>query len=1730
MKKILLLLVMTLLPMVASAYSVYIDGINYRLSNKTAEVIPNSAHFYSGDIVIPSEITYNANNKYGGTYSVTSIANNAFEYCTNLTSVVLPNSITSIGYSAFRNCSNLTSITIPDSVTAIKHSTFEGCSSLISITIPNSVTSIAAETFKNCSGLTSITIGNSVTFIGKEAFYGCSGLTSLTIPNDVASIGSSAFQNCTSLTSLTIPNGVTSIEDGTFNGCTDLAFITLGSDVTSIGNNAFAHCSSLISLTISNSVTSIGNAAFFDCIGLTSLTIPNDVRTIGSSAFDGCCSLTSINIPNGVTSIEDRTFNGCTGLASVTFGSGLTSIGYNAFNGCSSLISLTIPDSVASIENGAFNGCTGLTSVTFHCQQIKSWFRDFSSIKEVTIGDEVTSIGEYAFYKCSGLTSLIIPNSVTTIGNYAFGGCTGLTSVTIGSGVTTIGSNAFQYCFSLKKVVVPDIASWCGITFGSKQANPLYYAHHIYSDDNTEITNLVIPESVTNVGEYVFSGCTEFKTIEAFCKKISLDDFSGCQLLESITVKNSTVTVGNEIFKGKKALKSVSFTDCDIFIRESAFYGCGNLKIAELRGGNIEIGESVFGSCQALKDLIVEGNIKTIERGTFSGCISLTTITIPDSVTSIGESAFSGCSSLSSITIPESVTCIGSSAFSGCNSLSSITIPDGIVTIESGTFYGCCSLNSFTISESVTTIGSSAFKNSGITSIHLPSTTTSIGENAFNCEKLVRVESDIAIPPASERFFSDFTYNEGYLVVPQDAKFEYETTNGWKQFASMYELDSVKNTDFTVTVEQEGTLNDIVEALETSVVESLTIKGRLNGKDIAFLVSKKGKVAHLNSLDLKDVTLVSDNTMYNSIFYGVNSDGASTETTCYYLSDGNYKREEWVSNGLGGYKTTIHYYNNHLAGAFHDMNLRKIVMPASITQIGERTFQDNKLLEEVWFPESVTSIGGGHPGRNTYAGAFYNCSSLTTIPSLAHVENIEEAAFAYCANITGEIDLSSAKTVKENAFYCCSGISSVKFSSKLESVDAGAFAGCSALSDVNYDENADVIYSRLSFSSTPWNEKLPTENGIVYMGKVAMAVEKGTEPRELTFREGTVSIAHDFFDMNTYEKIRTVNLPNSVKRIGNSAFSPYEVYSSDDGSNIEYINFPEGLIEIGSYAFAFNKRIQKLALPNSVKHVGYYTFARMEKLQSVENYNVSYSEPYTFYDCDMLESVKFGSNVENISEKMFSYCKKLTKVEFDERNNSLPLTIEEGAFSSCENLAEILLPEGVDSIGKEAFRDCYSLTSIKIPSTLKSIERSTFYNCEKLQKVIIEDIAAWCNNTINENLRFEKHLYMNDEEIKDLVIPNTATSIADYAFWNCIGLTSVATGDGITSIGESAFADCTSLTSATIGSGVTSIGDGAFYSCSSLTSIDIPNNVTSLGSSAFSRCSSLDSITIGNGVTSIGDEAFYRCTALSSVIIGNGIISIGDEAFNYCTALTSVTIGSGVTSIGERAFYYCGELTDVYCYAENVPSTYSDTFISGYLKNATLHVPSGSIDAYKSSYPWSSFGSIVKIAKPEHTLTYMVDGEVYKSYSIEEGETITPEPSPTKEGYSFSGWSDIPETMPDHDVTVTGTFSINSYMLTYMIDDKVYKETVYEYGAAITPEPKPEGDYATFEWKDLPQTMPAHDVVVYASYTSGIAEILMNTQRSIRIYSTDGKKLDKPQKGLNIVIFDDGTIKKIVVK
>ena len=244
MKKQLLLLAMILLPIVASADAVEINGIWYDLdsSAKTAEVTnnPDNQSKYTGNVVIPESVIYK-----NVSYSVTSISKTAFFQSRSLTSVTIPNSVTSIGENTFQGCLGLTSVTIPNSVTNIGNDAFGGCSSLTSLTIPNSVTSIGKEAFRYCSGLTSFTIPNSVTSIEMYTFLFCTGLTSVTIPNSVTSIGGAVFYGCSGLTSVTIPNSVTTIGNEVFEECSGLTSVTIGSGVKTIGYETFASCSKL---------------------------------------------------------------------------------------------------------------------------------------------------------------------------------------------------------------------------------------------------------------------------------------------------------------------------------------------------------------------------------------------------------------------------------------------------------------------------------------------------------------------------------------------------------------------------------------------------------------------------------------------------------------------------------------------------------------------------------------------------------------------------------------------------------------------------------------------------------------------------------------------------------------------------------------------------------------------------------------------------------------------------------------------------------------------------------------------------------------------------------------------------------------------------------------------------------------------------------------------------------------------------------------------------------------------------------------------------------------------------------------------------------------------------------------------------------------------------------------------------------------------------------------------
>lgn len=623
----------TLLALVCAVYAqagkVKIGDLYYYLystDNTAAVTSPSSSsEKYSGDIVIPSSVTYD-----GTTYSVTEIES-AFYGCTDITSVTIPGSITNIenkyvGWGVFKGCTGLITVVIGDGVQQIGEETFYGCTSLTSIVMPNSVTNIGLRAFNGCTALTSIVIPSSVTAIENLAFAGCTSLASIAISYGVISIGSSAFEDCTGLTSITIPNSVTSIGMYAFENCTGLTSFTIGNSVTSIEKSSFKNCTSLVSISIPNSVTSIGQNAFAGCTGLTSVNIGNSVTCIGISSFENCTGLTSITIPNSVTSIENYAFKGCNRLMSITLGKGITTIEREVFSDCTRLLQVYYQGDINDWCHILFGG-----SYANPLCYAKKLYIDNKEVVNVSIPNTVTTLNDYVFYNYSNLLSIDIPNTITSIGNDAFFNCKGLTSVTIPNSVTDIGWAAFSYCSGISSIVIP---------------NGLISTSGTFSHC-TNLTSVVLPNSITDIGSLTFSECSS---------------------LASITIPNGVTHIGGSAFESCTSLTSVIIPNSVTQMEHSAFEGCTNLESVRISDNLTTIEEGTFKDCSNLVSVIIGNNVQEIKGsssigGAFEGCYRLPAVTIPNSVTKLGDYTFYKCSNLKSIKIGTEITEIGAKCF-----------------------------------------------------------------------------------------------------------------------------------------------------------------------------------------------------------------------------------------------------------------------------------------------------------------------------------------------------------------------------------------------------------------------------------------------------------------------------------------------------------------------------------------------------------------------------------------------------------------------------------------------------------------------------------------------------------------------------------------------------------------------------------------------------------------------------------------------------------------------------------------------------------------------------------------------------------------------------------------------------------------------------------------------------------------------------------------------------------
>lgn len=280
--------------------------------------------------------------------------------------------------------------------------------------------------------------------------------------------------------------------------------------------------------------------------------------------------------------------------------------------------------------------------------------------------------------------------------------------------------------------------------------------------------------------------------------------------------------------------------------------------------------------------------------------------------------------------------------------------------------------------------------------------------------------------------------------------------------------------------------------------------------------------------------------------------------------------------------------------------------------------------------------------------------------------------------------------------------------------------------------------------------------------------------------------------------------------------------------------------------------------------------------------------------------------------------------------------IGEKAFYDNSQLNNVVFPNGIVSIGDDAFYQCRALDNLVMPESITSIGVRAFYGCSSLSNIVIG-----------------KSVY----------------SIGGDAFSECLNLRSINIPDNVITIGYSAFKGCTSLTSIVLGEKVETIGASAFYGCTNLSSISIPDNVTSIGGSCFYECKELANVVLGKNVSEIGGMAFYKCRKLNAINIPDGVTILHDKTFQYCDSLKKIVIGKGLYIIDKWNFWACSKLENVYCFREEPPLIGEYVLGSSFANKAVLHVPSTSIDNYRTAYLWRDFGSIIALTDDDTAIS-----------------------------------------------------------------------------------------------------------------------------------------------------------------
>ncbi len=870
---------------------------------------------------------------------------------------------------------------------------------------------------------------------------------------------------------------------------------------------------------------------------------------------------------------------------------------------------------------------------------------------------------------------------------------------------------------------------------------------------------------------------------------------------------------------------------------------------------------------------------------------------------------------------------------------SDIKIPSTATSIGDNAFQGCTNITSIEISNSVTSIGDYAFQGcTSLTSITIPDSVKKIGKYAFqDCSALTSITIPDSVTAINQFTFKNCSgltrimFGNSVAIIGESA---FAACSGLTSLTIPNSVTNIYNFAF-------AGCNGLTQTIIGNSIISCSGTAFAN-------CDKLKKAAYPNKIN---------NPFRNS---------GSSCTAITYPTDEAIIEDDFIFNNDKSY---LYFAPITLSGDFE--------IPNTVTSIGFSAFRSCSDLTSITIPNSVTSIGDN---------AFQGCTSLTSITIPDSVKKIGKYAFQDCSALTSITIPDSVTAINLSTFKGCSGLTRIMFGNSVTSIGEYAFQNCSDLTSITIPNSVTTI-GKSAFQDC--NELTL----IKCLGIIPPDIDSETFSYD-TYENATLDIPDDAYDYFSpfWSQFNNITVDgNPARKFYDDVFNfilidkpeSKEAILARCNPNMTTVSIPDRIVDessgdavryyvtaIGPGAFEGNVKLDSINTSRTkIKKIWKAAFKGCINLKSFTCYDaLTFIDDQAFQGCTKLSKVSFNDALTSIGDQAFQGCTKLSEVSFNDALTS----IGNQAFSYC-GLHNIVFPQNLTDIGEGAFMHCTGMASVALNNQLSYIPDNAFFKCDNLIYIYIPNSVTSIGNSA----------FSGCLELSHVKIPNSVISIGNSAFLNS-GLTSVSIPNSVTSIGLDAFSSCIKLKSFTIEDGIqpitlerSEIGvdednhfwdpieymyigrqyTGRLLKYNDMTTLVIGNLLTKIDPYAFSNHDSLRFLTLGSGIETIGEHAFSDCSSLTSVVIPSKVTEIGASAFDGAN-LKNITIGAGLTTLGEHAFG-CAATNTITNITAQTPPTASNNSFSNY--NGTLYVQDetdneSTLDSYyESNYCWYRF-------------------------------------------------------------------------------------------------------------------------------------------------------------------------------